>query len=61
MPTAPPAIHCDSVATPSEEANGKFTAPRSPAPATKSRASARSTASGFSQNTLRPAASAARA
>ena len=61
VPTAPAAIQRSSVATPGEEANGKFTAPVPPASATKARASARSTASGFSQKTLRPAARAARA
>ena len=61
VPTAPSSIQRRSVATAGEEAKGKFTAPRAPASATNARASATSTASGFSQNTLLPAARAARA
>jgi hypothetical protein len=56
----PPSIQRRSVATPGEDANGKLTAPRSPASATKARASATSTASGFSPKKALPAASAAR-
>ena len=60
-PTEPASIQSRSVATPGDEAKGKLTAPRPPASATRARAAATSTANGFSQNTGRPAARAARA
>jgi hypothetical protein len=60
LPPTLPAQPC-SCATAGEEAKGKLTAPRVPASATKARESATSIASGFSQKTLLPAASAARA
>jgi hypothetical protein len=63
-PTAPSARQADSWATPGEEAMGKFTAARAPSAsafATKARAAARSTASGFSRKTALSAPSAASA
>jgi hypothetical protein len=61
LPISPLSIQLRIVDTAGEEAKGKLTAPRSPASATNARASATSTASGFSLNTLLPAANAARA